>query len=117
MRIINREEFLKLPEGVLYTEYRPIFFSGLCIKGKSLEVDYEELNLFEDVGDAGSSEERFDLLDRMVATGESQDVDFSWYGRNGMFEKDILYPIIEQKDLDNFLTHLYRQGYYKKENN
>lgn len=113
MKIISKEEFLKLPAGVMYMEYESSAFSGLRLKGETWTHDYIELDLFQSVGYCDTDSEMLNLFGRMVETGESQDIDFEMYGRNGMYE-DNMYAIIEQKDLDDFLKHLFKQGYYEK---
>jgi len=39
MKILNTEEFAKLPEGVLFSEYIQCSLSALCIKGETTNFD------------------------------------------------------------------------------
>jgi len=108
MRIVNRKEFLELPEGTLYSEYEPCCFDGLFIKGKSLKDtnDYIEMSLIGNVvsSDTGDYAEK---LENARIDHISIDLDFDEdYGRNGMFAKEQLYAIYEKKDVEKFINLL-----------
>ena len=99
MNIVNRDTFIKLPEGTVFTEWVPDWFGTLKIKGQSITWpdqegnDYVELELVD--VDASSSDSRWDILDRAVTSGESVPMSFEESGRNGCFEDDQLYAVRE----------------------
>jgi hypothetical protein len=46
MKIVDLAEFLKQPEGTVFSKYEPCVFGDICVKGKSHENDfyYQPLN-------------------------------------------------------------------------
>ncbi len=111
MRIVNLEEFRKLPEGVLFMEYHSTAFGPLTIKGETWESDYLECIPFRDL-DTQDSKEYYEVLKHMEETGEPRPIEIS-YSREGLFEKDKKYAIIEKGDYDKFLNHIQDLGYYE----
>lgn len=86
MRIVERNDFLTLPSGVLYRKYDgDDTFGDLCIKLDSLDNDwyYIDVSEFDDWDD---SEERYDRLSDM-----QQDRDVSYNLQNNVAERDGLF--------------------------
>ncbi len=108
MRIVNRKEFLAMPEGVLYSKYQPCFFGELAIKGDSIgDNDF----YYQDIAGAiksNNSGEWADILFDAQESGESFDIDLDCEGRDGMFEQDELYAVWEQKDVLTLIDRLQR---------
>lgn len=40
MKIINRTQFLAMPEGTVYSKFEPCFFGEISIKGESVANDW-----------------------------------------------------------------------------
>lgn len=105
MRIVNRKQFLELPEGVLFSKYAPCYFENIMIKGESLPNDF----CYQQIVDAvkcHDSNEYGDILDRACETGESFDLDFCCQGRDGCFDEDQLFAVWEQKDIGALMARL-----------
>ena len=82
MKIVNRETFLELPPGTLFSKYRHCYMEALEIKGDSLRNDY----CFQQIAEAiacTSSVQHTDLLDDMATAGLSVPVDLNCQGRDG----------------------------------
>ena len=105
MRIINKQEFLVLPEGILYSEYEPCAFYGLKVKGETWESDYLEIDLIGNIA-ANDSVDYIDRLDYALENRTSLELDFDSDSRNGLFEDNTLYAVYEQKDLNELISSL-----------
>lgn len=114
MKVLNRKDFLAMPEGTFYCKGKPWYFDGFYIKGRSL---YNPNNL-DDWGDwiylnpcwaeGKDSGECFDTLERSLQTGESFNCDKA-SGRDGCFDLEEIFLVFEKKDL-LFLQTLIKQG-------
>jgi len=106
MKIINREEFLKLPSGTLFSEYKPCSFYGLLIKYDSCGYnDYYENELIGNI-EMNSSE---DFIDKLVIAEKertSLKLDFDICGRNGMYDDNQLYAVYEKEDIKGLINVL-----------
>jgi hypothetical protein len=105
MKIVNREDFLKLRAGTLYSKYELCNFGDLLIKGGSLENDW----CFQQIADAieaGDTGEFVDSLAKAKETGESVKMDFDCMGRDGMFEEDQLFAVWEDADVRGLIKRL-----------
>ena len=99
MRIINLEEFRKMPEGTIYCKYTPCCFSDLEIFGGDCGgIDFVSASLTGWVESEGSNE-MFDILERAEKTGESFKLDTECYGRDGLYEDKQLFAIYENEDI------------------
>jgi hypothetical protein len=96
MRVYNRAEFMKLPEGVLFCKGKPWAFGDLSIKGESLKSDFTYRQLCW--VDAESSEDAVDKLERMLSHGTSEPMEAE-YGRDGCFDDKDLFLVFEEDDL------------------
>ena len=106
MRIINRQEFLTLPEGTVFSEYEPCAFTGLFIKiGDCLLDDYFELPLVGNVKCRGS-EGFIEILEQARKSGEGFDLDFDGGERNGCFEDEQLYAVYDRQDIQQLIERL-----------
>ncbi len=106
MRIVNLEEFRKLPAGILFCKYSPCVFGSLQLKGDTLPIDFTCCNLIASVYFEKSSNEMFDTLDRAEKTGESFMLEVDCFGRDGLFEEDELFGIYEPFDIRQLLNVL-----------
>ncbi len=104
MRIVNLTEFRTLPEYTLYSKFTPDVFGDIETKYETWEFDFLCANLIDFQGST-SSDEYSRLLDSCVA-GKSIDLDFEHAGRDGMFDKEQLFAIFENKDIDALIEHL-----------
>lgn len=96
MRIYTREEFLKLPEGVLFCKGKPWYWGDFSVKGESLQTDFIYRSLCW--VDAESSGDATDKMERMLNEGASEPMETA-YGRDGMFDGEDLFLVFEESDL------------------
>lgn len=111
MKIVNKKEFYKLPEGTLYSEYKPQVFTDLHIKEATFynldrnPTDYVEMCLIGNLL-VQNSNEYSDTLEKAEETGSSFKLDFEMYGRNGMYQDDQLYAVYEKVDIEGLINVL-----------
>ena len=111
MRIVNKQEFYKLPEGTLFANYEPIIFNGLCIKyqnmynDKNEPIDYIYESLLGNV-DCESTEHFADILLKAEENGNSFKLDFDCGERDGCYEAEELFAIYEKEDMVEFIRKL-----------
>ncbi len=102
MRIYNRTEFMKLPEGTLYAKGQPWYFGDICVKGETVVWDgvngdwYVHSFNWVDSDDTGVA---IDRLNEMKDNGASYPMQDS-ICRDGMFDNDDLFLVYEQDDLE-----------------
>lgn len=107
MRIVKREEFLKLPSGTVYaTHYNDDGFGTLCIKRSSSPNNdwyYTDLNDFDD---CDNSDDRYKKMKLMREEGASYPLRLDTQSRDGLFEEDEFFAIYERGDIQNIITKL-----------
>lgn len=108
MRIVNREDFLKLPPGIVFSKYEPHIFEPTEIKCVSLESDNHFIDyIFQELVapiDAENWEEK----------QTSFSLDFECTSRDGMFDPDQLFAVWEKEDVLGLIERLkiaLRDGY------
>jgi hypothetical protein len=111
MKIVNKQEFYKLPEGTLYSEYEPCVLNGLNVKGMNmvgLDNKLIDFTLKSIIGNVycDSSDDFVNILTDAEENKTSIKLDFDYYGRDGLYEDDALYAIYEEKDIDDFIKQL-----------
>jgi hypothetical protein len=119
MKFITKEEFYKLPEGVLYSKWQPQIFDELYIKGSTLydgatPIDFIDFDLIGNVENKGS-DDLFELLynaeqdlGKPLQEKISLPMDFETGGRDGLFDDDQLFAVYERKDIEGFISALQR---------
>lgn len=104
MKIINRKQFLRLPEGILYAKFRPCLFGDLAIKEESISNDWRYQDLLElDVKD---SQEWQDVLFEGMEKGTSIPMDFNCVSRDGLFDETQLFAVLEKEDVISLIERL-----------
>lgn len=115
MRILNRDDFMLEPAGTVYTEYAPCYFGHWKIKEETLSYDgrnsdwiYQSLD--PDFDDAKDSCEWAETLDKIEAGEKSPPMTFDIAGRDGVFEQDQLYAVLDKDDLQKLIARLVQAG-------
>lgn len=113
MRIVNREEFLRLPAGTIFAKYadqKPgvvTLDSGkIAIKEETCHEDFvvQELDpWFEGCNDSGDWS---DVYERMLEGERSPPVDYDFAGRDGEFDRDQLFLVWEKDDARKLIDRL-----------
>lgn len=96
MKVVNRENFLKLPSGTVYSKGKEWYFDAFNIKAESWDNDWVYLDLcWVECNESGQG---FDRLQDSLENGTSYPMPTS-YGRDGGFDKEDLFLIFEEEDL------------------
>ena len=109
MRIVNREEFLKMPQNTVFSKYIPYVFGQLFIKDESIGSDGFDFyySQIADAIDCKSSTDFDDLLDKAKRDSTlSLRMDFEGLGRDGCFEDDQLFAVFEKEDVAKLINRL-----------
>jgi hypothetical protein len=107
MRIVNREQFLKLPAGTLFSKYEPTIFGDLSIKDDTCDgVDDFFYISIADAVDANGTEGFVDTLDRAEKEGSSFSLDLETVSRDGLFDKGQLFAVWESQDVNMLIARL-----------
>lgn len=97
MRIVNREEFLKLPSGTMYAKYQPRCIDELEIKRETVVgVDFHTQGL---IGIASANCREHSKRLGEMENGAQHPIDFESYGRDGLFDQDQLFMVLGIDDV------------------
>jgi len=108
MKIVNRKEFLKLPENTVFSKYKPCYFENIEIKCKSIkDFDYMYQSIVDAV-DCDDSLENMEILEKAEQSGESFNLDLDCQNRDGCFDQDQLFAVWEKVDVAYLLARLSR---------
>lgn len=96
MKILNKKEFLKLPQGIFFCKGVRWCFYDLWVKGESTQTDFYSHHLCAiDAFDGG---EMADRHEDMLENGTSYPINRSEM-RDGCFDDDDIFLIYEKEDL------------------
>lgn len=101
MRIVSREEFLKMPIGTIFSEFDGFNFDGMFVKYETInngieDIDYWEMPMISNLK-IKKGEDYCDTIDRIQKEPVETEISLS---RNGLFNKDQRYAIYEPDDID-----------------
>jgi len=102
MKIVNREQFLALPENTLFSNYEPCIFEGILIKQRSIGNDFYYTSIVDAVECSGTDSFVGNLA--TAEEGESIAMDFDCVRRDGCFELDQLFAIYEPNDVQGMIN-------------
>ena len=104
MKIIKRDEFLKLPAGILFQKGKPWVFEIPLIKGRTIidtkgrNIDFHYETIFDCDGD--DDDVCIDTWDKMLDHRAEFEAE-STGGRDGCFNDDDLFMVYDNKDREN----------------
>ena len=104
MKIVNREIFLGLPKGTVYSKYEPCCFGELCIKDDSIYNDwyYQDIIGVIDSNDSGEFAEK---LFESQREGKSILMDFNCISRDAMYDEE-LFAVWDKEDVAGLIERL-----------
>jgi len=107
MRIVNLEEFRLLPAGVVFMKFQPcVFEDSLLVKQDTMETDFTYQDITQGVDCVDSN----DFCDILFAAEKDHSISVSLIvdliSRDGLFEKNQLFAVYEQKDIDRLIGKL-----------
>ena len=105
MKIVDREQFLKMPQGTVYAKVPSKWIvEDLCVKHESTNYNDWYYMSFSWV-DADDSGDAIDRLDEMADNGASYPVQNS-IARDGLMELDSNFLIYEKADIDFIVSQI-----------
>lgn len=106
MRVLKAEDFLSLPEGVVFAQGKQWYFDGIAVKGETVVIDgrprgfwYRQLDWIESDGTTGDDRDSLVRLDLMLYGGSSFPLDES-YTKDLPVDEDTVFLVYEDADLD-----------------
>lgn len=112
MRIVDREDFLAMPAGTVFSKYEPCIFGNLEIRGESnansqgVLIDCWSQDLAGAL-QADTTEEFEEACDH-AAAGKSVQMDLESQGRDGLYDRDQLFAAWEPDDVRALIQRLRR---------
>lgn len=113
MKILNLEEFKKLPKNIVFMKYKSVIFGELMVKQETSECDFYYECIATELAEYQEYMEKPDchpyieyLLEAEKCSDISIDLDLYRVMRDGLFEKDQLFAVYEQKDIDGLIKKL-----------
>lgn len=108
MRIVDRQTFLRLPAGTVFSTYEPCVFGPLMIKGETIrDVDFWSQQIADAI-DHNDSEEFVTLLDKAtVDAAVDLEMDFDNPSRDGLYEDSQLYAVWSRYDVSLLIRRLH----------
>ena len=103
MRIVNLEEFEKLPSGTVYSKYEDCVFYGFMLKGETYEYDFTYADLIGNV-ECNDSDD-YSIKCELMKKGASLPTEII-YERDGLFIKEQLFAVYEREDIDRLIKAL-----------
>lgn len=126
MRLYNKKDFLKLPEGTVYFDkpyekdgIRKLLVGNMHIKGESLKSDFcinSDINASD--FKLSHNDLEHDYFWNKIFEGEDVDLDFECGYCNGMYDDDDQYYVLnknEVKEIIKVLTEAYNMAYKNKQ--
>jgi hypothetical protein len=110
MKIVTRKTLMGMPSGIIYSDYKPCFMSGMSVKWDSWPSDTGlgdfVCQCLEDPIFHHGEHETTDILSRALETGESIETSFDFAGREGLFDDSMLYAVWERSDVEKLVALL-----------
>lgn len=106
MKILTKAEFLKCPPGTIFSNYQPIVFEGLYVKGESWSENDFYLSCVLDDFDHSDTGEFADACERMQG-GENVPMVFGGTEqREALYDSSTLYAVWSREDVASFAQFL-----------
>ena len=105
MRIVNREQFLAMPEYTLYSEYEPCVWDDINVKHETDGDSYFYCSINDSL-DVLSSEEFCDVMFEAEEKGTSVGMCFDILDRNNWDGSCQKYIVYEKDDIEKMVIEL-----------
>lgn len=108
MKIINREEFLKLPTNTLYCKFmKDDSFGTLFIKLNSINNNDWYYQALSDFDYYGNSTERYERINLMLTDQAEYPLKLDSSSRDGLYNLDDLFCIYSEEDIKEIIKLLH----------
>ena len=104
MKLYTREEFLRLPAGVVFAKYEPHSFGEWQIKGDTLTYNDFNYQDFVNINTDFYGEHYEACLD--FEEKKTANVDFYDWRRDGCYEADMLFAVLESHEVYSLIARL-----------
>lgn len=105
MKIVNREEFLKMHDKLLYQKFTPLYFhDSLCLKVENLDNDWTYIQLNGEI-DSDSDSDYIDKLNE-YQLGKEFKFSMDTICRDGCFDESQLFAIYDKDDIIQLVKKL-----------
>lgn len=107
MRILNLQEFLALPSGVIYAKYKPCIFGPLMVKYQTDDennITTSPLHTEVDMFDTGDFVVKLTKAENDSSYSIPLDLEAT-YGES-IYDTNQLFAVYEQKDIDQLIAKL-----------
>ena len=107
MRILNRKEFMRLEKQCVFAKYRPQVTGpiGIKVPYNGPDFAYQDLDpvgMIENDGDVDA----MNKIHEMETEKASYPVDLYYYGRDGCYDEDQLFMVLERDDVRKLINRL-----------
>lgn len=107
MKIINRKQFLEIPEGTIYSKFDPYIIDGLYIKNESLGNDWYYQDLINSIECNDSGEYTDKLFKARDDPKYELRQDYNVNQRDGLFNEEQLFLIYDKDDAMKLIITLF----------
>lgn len=104
MKIVNRKEFLSMPDGTLFRKHEPDIFHDIQIKVDSSENDFVCID-FDWVKANNSRQDDSEILALAREKGKPFKFDYEMTYRDGTYE-DEWFAVYEKEDIEELINVL-----------
>lgn len=106
MRVVQYNEFIKLPSGTVFCEWEPCIRRELKVKGESIDnIDYIEMELRGDFKSEVCLDPYLEACDRLEK-GEEVRAEFDSFGRDGLYDHNRKYVVYDKQDIEDLLNYI-----------
>ena len=104
MKIVARKEFLELPEGTVYSRYKPHVIEELFIKGDAFFAENNDFSAVSLIGniECNSTGEYFEILE----SNKEFRYEYECGCRDGMFDESQQFVIYDKEDVRALISAL-----------
>lgn len=106
MKIISRDQFLALPPGTIYHEYKSASTGPLSLKHGTLNPQDWQEEVFNGMPENNGGDELVDRLYEMEETDKAYPLEVGGITRNGMHEDTQLFMVYDETDVVTLLKAL-----------
>lgn len=104
MKILNRKEFLLLPENTLFAKYRPYVIEGLAIKGETVGNDF----YVQSISDAIQANDTVEFIEKLDYAENGVDIrlNLNCEVRDARFDDGQLFIVYDKQDVEAIIKRL-----------
>ena len=103
MRVVNRTDFMNLPDNTVFCKYRSCCMDDIKIKTGNCGADFVCVDMKTPIGNEG--EDSIDAYFRLDG-GESVPLDMEATGRDGFFDNNQLFIVFDKVDIKAMISAL-----------